>query len=355
MRVGFVGKMPPTGYSGGRLAALTYAESLASAGVSVTFFTNCVPEMAHEFAEFSAVNYEIGPIGQSQRFQWHHLDWVVIVPHMGDVEIHDNWVNQAVDAGCKVALLNFESGNWFNSLSNVPRSLDLWEGWQRVAEGAEIVLSLSEEGSVWAKKFYESAASECVFAACYPSINSRVADGVMSEPTEKTDTILVLSRKDHHKGLDMIKHLAMPELRGFEVVLHLGNGHLEPFHRLKLALQFSTVGMRFSVSSAIAGSKKFAKLASARALFFPTRFEGFGIPPLEAAYCGTAVITSDLPVLREFGKNDFFYFDNALSHTIRDSARSALDSCSKQVDYERLKSIAEFERSGRELKHILFG
>lgn len=42
-----------------------------------------------------------------------------------------------------------------------------------------------------------------------------------------------------------------------------------------------------------------ALLVGARALLFPSRAEGFGLPPLEAAALGTSVICSDLPVIRE--------------------------------------------------------
>ena len=40
-------------------------------------------------------------------------------------------------------------------------------------------------------------------------------------------------------------------------------------------------------------------VAGAAALIFPSRHEGFGLPPLEALACGTPVVSSDLPVLRE--------------------------------------------------------
>jgi glycosyltransferase involved in cell wall biosynthesis len=43
------------------------------------------------------------------------------------------------------------------------------------------------------------------------------------------------------------------------------------------------------------------------ALIFPSSYEGFGIPILEARACGTRVVASDLPELREAGGDDTIY------------------------------------------------
>ncbi len=49
----------------------------------------------------------------------------------------------------------------------------------------------------------------------------------------------------------------------------------------------------------LAGEDLAAVVANASAFVFPSRYEGFGLPPLEALATGTPVVVSDLPVLRE--------------------------------------------------------
>ena len=355
MRVGFVGSMPARGYSGGRLAALTYAESLAAAGADVSFFTDHRPQMLKEFKHFSRVHYEAPFEGGVESANWKGFDWIIIVPSMNNPAMLEGWAQKASRAGSRIALLNFESGDWFNSLSNVPRSIEKWDGWKLVASKSSAVISLSQEGNKWAKGFYTSVREDCTFTFCYPSINSIVADQALRSSRKRTNTILVLSRVDHHKGLDQIHLLANQKLRGLRVSIHLGNGTIDREERKDLKRRFRAVGMNVSIAGTVVGLKKFRKLQSARALFFPTRFEGFGIPPLEAAYCGTPVVASDLPVLKEFGGESFHYFENDSQSSALNALEQACHSDAPDLMNDRLRAMAQFDRAGRDLLAILHG
>lgn len=52
-----------------------------------------------------------------------------------------------------------------------------------------------------------------------------------------------------------------------------------------------------------------ALISNCRAYVHPAKYEGFGIPPLEALSCGVPVFASDIPVLHEIYANTIHYFN----------------------------------------------
>lgn len=52
-----------------------------------------------------------------------------------------------------------------------------------------------------------------------------------------------------------------------------------------------------------------ALMSRCKAFLFPSTYEGFGIPPLEALACGAAIVVSDIPVLRETYGDAAIYVD----------------------------------------------
>ncbi len=59
----------------------------------------------------------------------------------------------------------------------------------------------------------------------------------------------------------------------------------------------------------VTDSEAKALLMNAKAFLFPSFYEGFGIPPLEALTCGTPIVVSDIPCLREVFGGAAYYID----------------------------------------------
>jgi glycosyltransferase involved in cell wall biosynthesis len=68
-----------------------------------------------------------------------------------------------------------------------------------------------------------------------------------------------------------------------------------------------------------------ALLSGASALVFPSRYEGFGLPPLEALTLGVPAIVSDIPVLRESTAGAAHYVAAGDQAAWTDAMRAALD------------------------------
>lgn len=65
------------------------------------------------------------------------------------------------------------------------------------------------------------------------------------------------------------------------------------------AISASSAGARIHLPGYVDAAERADLLAGARALVYPSRYEGFGLPPLEAMSAGVPVIATDLPALRE--------------------------------------------------------
>lgn len=95
----------------------------------------------------------------------------------------------------------------------------------------------------------------------------------------------------------------------------------------------------------------------AKAFIFPSLYEGFGIPPLEAQACGCPVIASDIPVMKEILNNSAMFFNPYSSENLIDCIEKIVDS--KKIEVELIQrgflNVKRFSwlRSSLEYKKII--
>jgi glycosyltransferase involved in cell wall biosynthesis len=87
-----------------------------------------------------------------------------------------------------------------------------------------------------------------------------------------------------------------------------------------------------------------AVYTGAQALVFPSLYEGFGLPVLEAMACGTPVVTSRASSIPEVGGDAALYFDPASVGEMGEAIRTMLgDSTTSEEKCERgLARAAQF-------------
>jgi glycosyltransferase involved in cell wall biosynthesis len=79
-----------------------------------------------------------------------------------------------------------------------------------------------------------------------------------------------------------------------------------------------------------AGLKALYERASA--FVFPSLYEGFGLPPLEAMACGCPVAASDIPAVRAVAGDASLYFDPLAPASIADALRRLLGDAALRED-----------------------
>ena len=96
----------------------------------------------------------------------------------------------------------------------------------------------------------------------------------------------------------------LPE--GYEILIIGDKSSLSKDSLTKLRILSCKKKIAVVFKKGVSDKEKFDILIDSKLLFFSSSFEGYGLPPLEAQYCGVKAICSDLPVLRETNKYAFF-------------------------------------------------
>lgn len=160
---------------------------------------------------------------------------------------------------------------------------------------------------------------------CIPPLNFKIADGI--PPQEEKHEIVFISRMiDYKRPLDILEIAIRvdPTLTVNYIGAHSAlNKKVFEVARRK--------GIRINFYDAITEEEKFKIIKQSKFMVFPSRFEGYGLPPAEALYCKKPCIAYDIPVLKNNYKDMLEFAEE----------RNTLDLCKKA---KRLLDDPEYRR-----------
>ena len=118
--------------------------------------------------------------------------------------------------------------------------------------------------------------------------------------------LLIVGANYPHKNVEELLRFCHLWKNKYRLVIASCSG--EERNRLDNIVKELNLSQRVSFLGYLSQSDLVQLYKGASALIYPSKVEGFGIPPLEAIACGTPVIASNIPVLREvLGESAFFF------------------------------------------------
>ena len=98
-------------------------------------------------------------------------------------------------------------------------------------------------------------------------------------------------------------------------------------------------------------------LKSSEILVSPSVFEGWGISPIEALYCNTAILVSDLPVFQEVYEDTVLYHNRFNKDDMKEKLKMLTKNkeLQKQIIKQGKLKIQDFtpERFAKEFKKLI--
>jgi|SaaInlStandDraft_5_1057022.scaffolds.fasta_scaffold28949_2 hypothetical protein len=344
-------------YSGGRYHAFVMALSLVNAGFKVTFVTDNIPVVYQDFEGYQERdNLNIKLVKSfKQKYLSESFDTVILVPGMDgyhNVNIYQLAVRQKKKFGSKLILLNFESPNWFNKYSPKPRAEYLWAGWRFVAAHSDVILSMTEEAIKYAKTYYDVDDARHFY--CYPAINDQAVQSLANYSKEKNIICFYRRVNGAHKGGDVVQDLMIEEMKGYTIKFFCGFDRPEDEEYDNLKAKADLYSIKIDIISKASDYRKFFEYKKARLLIFPSQFEGFGYPPVEALASGASCVCYDLPVLKETCGNKLIYAKHGDVDDLRDKIRNFLtgDQGVEKIDTDFVRQHS-IEAVGSKLSLII--
>lgn len=309
MRIAFLCVMPKGTYSGGRYHAWIMAEALAYTGNEVYFITNNIPVFYDDFKEYErhdSIRIILTGTFENCVSNKEMFDYVLIIPSLSDSKgFRNKCFEFSVRHKARMVMINFETPNWFNQYSEKKRKESDMLVWKYLCRHGCMIISSAYESQKFAMEFYHTNFRNANYKVWSPPINTIVADCV--HVIKENQIVVMVRLTSEHKGGKDILDLLDENLRGWRIVFIVGSGQVNSAYLDKLKESKKKYGIDYVVKYRLSDYEKFYEIKKSKILLFPSLFEGYGYPPIEAQYCDTQCIAYELPVLRETSNDNLIY------------------------------------------------
>lgn len=168
----------------------------------------------------------------------------------------------------------------------------------------------------------------CIYNGCsdnfYPHLN---ATSFIAKQYHFSDYLLACGLSYPHKNISMLieAYALLPDaLRKSHPLVLVGSCKSEYAAELRRQVLESNAKDAIFFTDTVPDADLPLLYSAAKVFIYPSRSEGFGLPPLEALQCGTPCIVSNLPVMHEILGNSVTYIDTTDAECIKKALEQEL-------------------------------
>jgi glycosyltransferase involved in cell wall biosynthesis len=188
---------------------------------------------------------------------------------------------------------------------------------------------------------------------CYPDKNPEV----LNKYNITGPYIMYIGALDARKGLlNIVEAFGQIEQKYPDVKLVLAGGLDGQFGERMKKIQEVKYADKIIFTGYVNDDEKRALLSSAEIFLFPSEYEGFGIPVLEAMACACPVITTNVSSLPEVGGDAALYVEPNNSEQLAAEIEGLLASSQKREMYSRKSlercKVFSWEKTARETQKV---
>ena len=347
-------------FSGGRMHALMAAEALALKN-NVDFYSTAKPIFWNDFATINNHKNIKLIIDIFMRTQNKRYDIIIIVPHLSTkkLRLYDKFIfypqiqrTIKKNSNSKVFFIDFESPNWVEEVLPGLRPPKLYKYSNYIIKYVNSIISTTALGRKYAKEYYSMLNANLKYHQVYLGINSHIAS--QYSIAQKENSFIIIIRGGSHKNSQTIFNIVKC-IPPYYKIYFIGKKNVLDNKTLNEVKDYANnTSIELVYEGVVSENRKYEIFSKTKCLFFPSKFEGYGLPPVEAQYMGNHVICSNIPVLKEVNPYAHFIKNFEDQNEIKDSIQQVLKSTATSFEIrKRVEHFANISSFRKNLEKII--